>query len=633
MELHQRRLNSSELYNPASASFTPTVGSLKTARFEHTATLLSNGMVLIVGGWTGSMALASAELYNPATGTFTPTAGSLSTARFFHTATLLSNGTVLIAGGATSCGFSGCTLTATAEIYNPATETFTGTGTLKAARYYHSATPLNDGTVLIAGGIRNSNNLPSAELYNPATGTFTATAGGLNSPRSFHTATLLNNGMVLIAGGTSSGYLSSAELYNPATGTFALTAGVLNTARAYHTATLLNNGTVLIAGGSNGNVVSKTELFSPIVDTFTVTETLNTGRYTHTGTLLNDGTVLVAGGSNDPFHSTALSSAELYHPASLTPSGLLSISISPTNPRLAIGNAMSFTATGTFSGNGPEALQSVTWSSSNTAVATITNDSGGSATNDSTNRGNAYGVASGTTTITACAGSICGSTVLTVHMFTDGSNFASGNSTTVSTSVTPTLSNDFAVVVLGSQSSIGQTLPILPAGYTSISADGNTTIAYRQLTTTARESPTKTINSAEWAEGLVLLVTKTGNSAAFRSTSIIQSGGAITGPTKTLTPANPYLAGSTVLVCVKAYDINTSGGAPTITSITDTQSNTYVKLGAVAVGGGPGGADGAAVEIWGAANVVGGTPTITVNIAGGGGWGGVLGAYEFTGVI
>src|SRR5438445_292380 len=123
--------------------------------------------------------------------------------------------------------------------HNPGT--FTPTGSLTTARGQDSATLLDNGLVLIAGGYCNAGDLSSAELYNPATGTFTAT-GSMITARDSHTATLLNNGLVLISGGYgSAGDLSSAELYYPSTGAFTST-GTLNTARTDHRSTLLNNG-------------------------------------------------------------------------------------------------------------------------------------------------------------------------------------------------------------------------------------------------------------------------------------------------------------------------------------------------------------------------------------------------------
>jgi sugar (pentulose or hexulose) kinase len=205
-----------------------------------TLTPLNSGKILVAGGFdTNFSALSNAELYDPKTGTFTTT-GSLATARATHTATLLNNGKVLVTGGGGQDSAGNFQVPASAELYDPAAGTFASSGNANATRLQHTATLLNNGQVLLAGGIDNSNNtLASVELYDPGAGTFAVT-GSLNSGRWDFTATLLTNGTVLVIGGfdSNSNALSAAELYNPTTGIFAST-GSLNVARNTQAATRL----------------------------------------------------------------------------------------------------------------------------------------------------------------------------------------------------------------------------------------------------------------------------------------------------------------------------------------------------------------------------------------------------------
>ena len=142
-----------------------------------------------------------------------------------------------------------------AELYDPAAGTFSLTGSMNEARGTHTATPLTDGRVLIAGGLGP---LASAEIYDPATGIFTAT-GNMSTGRSEHTATRLPSGRVLVAGGVGGGDLISVDIYDPTTGVFVAT-HPMREGRAGHSSTLLPDGTVLIAG-SRGSFPASAELF------------------------------------------------------------------------------------------------------------------------------------------------------------------------------------------------------------------------------------------------------------------------------------------------------------------------------------------------------------------------------------
>jgi N-acetylneuraminic acid mutarotase len=349
---------SAELYNPKTGAFKATA-PMTTPRTDATATLLQDGEVLVAGGCcqlgNPYKSLTSAELYDPTTGTWSAT-GSLNVPRSGDTATLLQDGQVLVAGGYCSGTSYGCTAGSllvnlkSAELYDPATGTWSLTGSMRAGRALQTATLLQNGEVLMAGGFHSCDtdfctDLRTAELYDPVTGTWLPT-GSMSAGREQQTATSLPDGDVLVAGGLNQGgtsgiarTYSSAELYDPVRRTWSPT-GSMHQARAGQTASLLDGGWVLVTGGGTAT----SEIYEPEDGSWVPTGSLSVVRTDQTATALPDGDVLVAGGTGPD--QEPLQTAEVYQTG---PGPLVNLSTTalafPSQEVGTTGDALSFTVT------------------------------------------------------------------------------------------------------------------------------------------------------------------------------------------------------------------------------------------------------------------------------------------------
>jgi hypothetical protein len=309
---------STELYDYLTGRFTPT-GSMATPRQHHYVYPLYTGKVLVMGGRPNATTnvLDSAELFDPVTGTFTPT-GDMLRYRRLHRATELPNGKILITGGLGGTSNTANSLLNGAELYDPATGTFTfTTGSMITARYNHLSAPLYTGKVLIAAGYGTGSVLVnSAELYDPVTGTFTAT-GNMITGRSIPLFNRLPNGKILVSGGsdTAGAPIQAMEIYDPATGTFAA-AGNAAVARYFDRVSRLDNGKLVFVGGQTtadtSSVTNSADLYDHTTGKFSTTGGLITGRRNFAQWILPNGRILVAGGF--AANGTVLSSAELYTP-------------------------------------------------------------------------------------------------------------------------------------------------------------------------------------------------------------------------------------------------------------------------------------------------------------------------------
>jgi hypothetical protein len=314
-----------EIYDPATQSFSAT-GPMSSPRIDHAVVTLQDGRVLVLGGTTnGTAALNSAEVFDPTAGAFKATA-SMGAPRDDPSATLLGDGRVLVAGGNFSQG-EDIYFVVVAELYDPATDRFSISGRMQTPRIYHTAQRLPDGRVLIVGGLGQDPLGPNViavrdvEAFDPATGEFTV-IGQLSEGRSRPQLTLLEDGKVLVSGGVGLDaqqnivISSTLEVFDPAAGTSS-TPVSMSMPRREHAAVALADGRVLLAGGTTTTgSTAAAELFDPAAGTTTPLGEMTEPRTQAGAIRLQDGSVLIVGGARLTSTGIAarLQTAEVYRP-------------------------------------------------------------------------------------------------------------------------------------------------------------------------------------------------------------------------------------------------------------------------------------------------------------------------------
>ncbi len=309
--------SAAEVYDPALNTWAP-AGSLTTGRYLAASVLLGNGRALVLGGQSLFGYPTTTEQYNPATNTWSA-AASMSTARGNASAVLLANGKVLAAGG-----YNGVSFLASAEIYDPALNTWAAAAPMVTARAFGAVVRLQNGKVLVAGGENGNINAPtflaSAELYDPVTNTW-ASAGSMAASRYGFPSALLADGRVVIAGGIGPGdvVLAGAELYDPLTNSWSATAS-MSTSRGAQGGVLLGNGKLLAAGGVTGTLadgmsLASAEIYDPLTNAWSAAGSLSSSRFLAGATALLGGDALVVAGTANG--TTALTSVDRYYFSSL----------------------------------------------------------------------------------------------------------------------------------------------------------------------------------------------------------------------------------------------------------------------------------------------------------------------------
>jgi hypothetical protein len=278
------------------------------ARTEHTATVLKDGRVLIVGGRTDTGSpptTGKTSFYDPKTGALTD-GPPLKLARMNHSATLLNDGRVLVVGGASQSGIA----IASTELYDPTGNSWSDGPSMPSVRMGQSATVLASGDVLIAGGFAYGAHLGSMMLFKPGTpGTWSSVAAVLTTARSAYATVRLSSGKVLFIGGAAdTDILDTIEIFDPSSGAITVAAAKLTEKRNLPTANLLGNGKIIVVGG---NDAKHDDLYDPGTDKVTALSHLGDPPQRHASVTLLDGRVLVCGSDFTPGDRAELFSTDV----------------------------------------------------------------------------------------------------------------------------------------------------------------------------------------------------------------------------------------------------------------------------------------------------------------------------------
>jgi deoxycytidylate deaminase len=302
-------LKSAEIFDSSNETWTSTQNEMSAEHSYGTASLLDNGNVLVVGGWNGNLNLNSCDLYNPSLNSWS-VVSSMASSRSDHTATKLQNGKILVVGG-----YDGVLNLNSCELYDPVNDNWESVASLSTGRSSHTATLLNDGRVLVAGGYNPDANfqLNSTEIYDPISNTW-SNGPNMSAGRNQHAACILPNGNVLISGGESfTGQfpfafegLTSAEIFNSSTNTFTA-ASSLPSGLSFHKQIPVGNYVMAISGKEktdyfDGNFTfldGKTYLYDMNLNTWTLSELNNDARLYFTANKLLDNRILVCGGGSN----------------------------------------------------------------------------------------------------------------------------------------------------------------------------------------------------------------------------------------------------------------------------------------------------------------------------------------------